>query len=68
MRARTCHKDTNGCTCDGAINKTFKPSLAEKRLDNVYTTLARPVMSYEAEAWMIMKAREKVLTASQLNV
>jgi hypothetical protein len=43
-------------------------SLVQKgTTENIYKTLARPVLTYESEAWMIRKAGEKRLLALEME-
>jgi hypothetical protein len=49
------------------INVVFKPSLVHQHTRlNIYRTLARPVLIYGSEAWMIRKGDEKRLQAAEM--
>jgi hypothetical protein len=50
------------------INQVFKPSLVQQRTRlNIYRTLARLVLIYGSEAWIIRKADEKRLQAAEMK-
>jgi hypothetical protein len=52
----------------GVINQVLKPSLVQQHtILNIYTTLARPVLIYEIEAWTFRKADEKILQAAEMK-
>jgi hypothetical protein len=52
----------------GVINQVFKPSLVQQHTRlNIYRTLARPVLIYGSETWIIRKPDEKRLQAAKMK-
>jgi hypothetical protein len=52
----------------GIINQIFKPSLVQKHTRiKVYKTLARPILTYESEAWTIRKSDRTRITANEMK-
>jgi hypothetical protein len=52
----------------GIINQIFEPSLVQKHTRiKVYTTVARPILTYGSEAWTICKSDRTRITAYELK-
>jgi hypothetical protein len=52
----------------GIINQIFKPSLVSRhRRIRIYKTLARPVLSYGSEAWIIRSTDERRLISAEIR-
>jgi hypothetical protein len=50
----------------GIINQIFKPSLVSRHTRiRIYKTLARPVLSYGSEAWIIRRTDERRLISAE---
>jgi hypothetical protein len=59
-------KAENFVKVSGIINQIFKPSLVSRHTRiRIYKTLARPVLSYESEAWIIRRTDERRLIGYQ---
>jgi chromosome condensin MukBEF complex kleisin-like MukF subunit len=52
----------------GIINQIIKPSLVQKHtLINIYKTLARPILTYGSESWIICKSDRARITANEVK-
>jgi hypothetical protein len=61
-------KAANFVKVSGIINQIFKPSLVSRHTRiYIYKTLARPVLSYESEAWTIRRIDERGLISAEMR-